>query len=453
MQETKQFTVSASDCLSRRQRLVIGFLFLVMMVAGQHDLTFSTHYDEIMSMSSDQLAYRIETGSIARQIAFVVLLIGGVLVLAGARNHGPYSGALSNNVPLACFIAFAFLSILWSGDPRLTFTRSTEYLIFCIGAAAAGRILGLRGVVWLGFLGSTGYLLIGFISELVLGAFQPLSVAYRFCGTLHPNHQAWNCVLLLISGSVLYPQIRGLWRTAYFVAMTLGVVCLILTKSRTSLVCGALSLIFYWAGRLSIKHKLAVVLSGAILMSCLLAPALLFSSAVTSQLNQILLAGRDADTYENFSGRVPLWQVCMEYVEKRPGAGYGFDSFWSPEHISDISAEEGWTVPIAHNGYIELMLSLGVIGLTLYLYQLAAAWRLLRFSYKATGDPFVRFYLALLIYYCACMLAEAIGFDVGLPTFCLLSMLWSGKLWFRGQSKPSPANTEIREFDPVLACK
>jgi len=422
-------------------------VFLVIMVAGTHDLTYSTHYDSIMAMSSSQLAYKIEAGSITRQIAFVALLIGGVLVMVGARNDGPYSSALRNNVPLACFIGFAFLSILWSSDPELTFKRSTEFLIFCIGAAAAGRILGLRGVVWLGFLGSTGYLLIGLIAEMVLGTFRPLSVDYRFCGTLHPNHQAWNCILLLISGSALLAQIRRSWRAAYFMAMMLAVICLVLTKSRTSLACGALALTFYWAGRTSLKQKLTIVLSGALLTSVLLVTTL-FTSDGTSQLNQMLLAGRDVDTYQNFSGRIPLWRVCMKYVGMRPGMGYGYDGFWTAGHIRDISAEEGWTVPIAHNGYIELMLSLGVIGLILYMYQLGGAWRVLRRSYRATHDPFVRFYLALLIYYWTCMFAEAIGFDVGLPTFCLLSMLWSRKLWFQRQLTLIPTTTVIQGLSP-----
>ena len=448
MQRKKRLMVSISQCLSRRQLLVIGFLFLVMMVAGKHDLTYSAHYDDIMS--SDQLSDMIEAGSTTRQIAFVALLIVGVLVMAGARNDGPHSSALRNNVPLACFVGFAFLSVIWSSDAELTFRRSSEYLIFCIGAAAAGRILGLRGVVWLGFLGSTGYLLIGLISEVVLGTFHPFSFDYRFCGTLHPNHQAWNCILLLISGSALLSQIRNFWRTAYFMAMTLAVVCLFLTKSRTSLVCGALALMFYWVGRLSRKQKLALGLTGTIiLVGVLFAETLV--SGVTSQLDRMLLAGRDADTYQNFSGRIPLWKVCMGYVGVRPHAGYGFDSFWTPDHIRKVSAKEGWTVPISHNDFIELMLGLGVIGLTLYLYQLAGTWRLLRRSYKATRDPFVRFYLALLIFYFACMFTEAIAFDVGLLTFCLLSMLWSRKLWIRRQFAPNLTTTVIQAREPAQA--
>jgi exopolysaccharide production protein ExoQ len=442
MRRHERFTVDNSRGLSMRQCVAIGILFIVMLVTG-HDLTYSAHSDEIKYMSSSQLVDLVVTGgSITRRVSFVVLLIGGVLVLAGAWNDGPRSSALRNNVVLACFVGFTFLSVSWSSDPGLTFRRASEYFIVCVGAAAAGRILGLRGIVWLGFLGSTGYLLIGLISEMVLGTFHPFSLDYRFCGTLHPNHQAWNCGLLLISGSALLPRIRRFWRPAYFMAMTLGVVCLFLTKSRTSLLCGVLALVYYWAGELRPKQLLA---TGTLLVGSLLAATFLPSKTV-SQLDGMLLAGRDTDSYENFSGRLPLWNLAMEYVGERPLAGYGFNSFWTPDHIREVSAEVEWTVSHSHNDYIELMLGLGAIGLSLYLSQLCRTWWLLRRSYERTRNPFVRFYLALLVFYLACMFTEAIAFDVGLPTFCLLSMLWSRK-----QFAPVPAERMIPAPRPMQA--
>src|ERR1035437_3422063 len=120
MQRKERFTVSTLQGLSPHQWLAIGFLFIIMLVVG-HDLTYSVHYDEIMQTSPDKLADMVEAGgSITRRIAFVALLIGGVLVLARARNDGPHSSALRNNVVLACFVGFAFLSLFCSSDPELT---------------------------------------------------------------------------------------------------------------------------------------------------------------------------------------------------------------------------------------------------------------------------------------------------------------------------------------------
>ena len=315
-------------CSSGEQRLMIGFLLLVMFVIGKHDLTASSPYNLAMHMSSDDLAYSVQTGSVQRQIAFVALLAVSILMIVRTRPGVSQPGILRNNLPLACFVGFAILSASWSGDPALTLRRTAEYCILCAGAIAAGRVLGSRGVVWLGFLGSTGYLALGLLAEGVLGTFHPLSLDYRFYGTLYPNEQAWNCILSLITGSTLISRSRGLSRFGFIGVMAIGGVCLMLTKSRTSLVCGVLTLAFYWAERLSRKYILTLLPTATILASVLIGAYLLDSEAA-KQLNQTLLAGRDADTYENFSGRVPLWRLCMEYVAVRPVAGYGFYGFWT----------------------------------------------------------------------------------------------------------------------------
>jgi O-antigen ligase len=207
---------------------------------------------------------------------------------------------------------------------------------------------------------------------------------------------------------------------------------------------------FYWAGRTSLRQKLALVLAGTLLLGALFATTLA-DSGVGSQSGRLLLAGRDADTYENFSGRIPLWKLCMNYVSARPLMGYGFDSFWTPDHIRTISTQEGWAVPAAHNGFIDLMLGLGGIGLAFYLFQLAGTWRLLLRSNATNCDPFVRCYLALLVFYFACMFTETIAFDVGLPTFCVLSLFWSRKLWFRGQFASRSTTAAATTLEPVRA--
>ncbi len=92
------------------------------------------------------------------------------------------------------------------------------------------------------------------------------------------------------------------------------------------------------------------------------------------------------------------------------------------------------------------MLSLGAIGSILYLYQLAATWRALWRSCRNTRDPSVQFCLTVLVFYFACMFTEAIAFDVGLPTFCVLSVLWSRK-----QFTQESAVRAVSRFTPVQA--
>jgi O-antigen ligase len=139
----------------------------------------------------------------------------------------------------------------------------------------------------------------------------------------------------------------------------------------------------------------------------------------------MFLGGREADSVQTLTGRLPLWELSSTYVWQRPVFGYGFDSFWTPDRIRFFSAQLQWAVPHSHNGFIELALDLGGAGLIIYLIQFARTWLLLRRAYKVRLDPVLRFYTALFLFYFLAMFTEAIAFDAGLPSFCILCVFWS----------------------------
>ncbi len=86
-------------------------------------------------------------------------------------------------------------------------------------------------------------------------------------------------------------------------------------------------------------------------------------------LNQIAdyglaLLGRDPDR-NTLLVRFDLWEYAWGYIVQRPIWGYGFDAFWSLPGRRDVITYVGrvWDVRQAHNGFIELWLQLGLVGL------------------------------------------------------------------------------------------
>lgn len=74
------------------------------------------------------------------------------------------------------------------------------------------------------------------------------------------------------------------------------------------------------------------------------------------------------------TGRMPLWNALVPYIQERFLLGYGFgEAFWKFEiYQQAVSQVAGWLVPFAHNGFIEVLLGTGIIGLifwTVYLIQ------------------------------------------------------------------------------------
>jgi len=98
----------------------------------------------------------------------------------------------------------------------------------------------------------------------------------------------------------------------------------------------------------------------------LLAPAVIL---VTNQLAAIApLIGRDAQ----LTGRVDLWLILPSYIAERPWLGYGFGAFWVADsaNVSLIWNAVGWTPPHAHDGWLDALLELGVVGLALLCLQI-----------------------------------------------------------------------------------
>jgi len=66
--------------------------------------------------------------------------------------------------------------------------------------------------------------------------------------------------------------------------------------------------------------------------------------------------------------RLEIWSAVFDVLDKQYWLGLGFESFWvegSPTRQT-VEATVGWAVSYAHNGYIETVLGIGLIGLFLF---------------------------------------------------------------------------------------
>jgi exopolysaccharide production protein ExoQ len=69
----------------------------------------------------------------------------------------------------------------------------------------------------------------------------------------------------------------------------------------------------------------------------------------------------------SLTGRVPLWQELIDqYARHKPLAGHGYGAFWTPVHIDEVAASQGWSPAYAHSTYFDLLLSIGMIGMLMF---------------------------------------------------------------------------------------
>jgi len=78
-----------------------------------------------------------------------------------------------------------------------------------------------------------------------------------------------------------------------------------------------------------------------------------------------------------FSGRTSIWKVSIESLDGiKLFIGYGFNSFWSTLGEANVARSlVGFRAFNSHNGYIELTLSLGLVGLFLYVFLIVNLFR------------------------------------------------------------------------------
>jgi exopolysaccharide production protein ExoQ len=361
------------------------FLFLtVVFFLVYHDLSYSRKMADGLQSSEDDIATSVAEGSIVRRVSLLSL---GLFAIASLVRHRAHC-RLRITDPLGwiflSFVAWAPLSLVWAEDPALSIRRQVVFAIVCTAAAAIACRFSFRGIILWTFFSTSLFLVIGVLAEVFLGTFRPFASGYRFAGTVPPNGQGIDCALLVLSG-VAAADLEKHRLTIFRACALLGFVFLIFTGSRTSIAACLLAFSVYLGIVCSRAMKIAMAYSSSIVFCLIL---MVMGDTFLPKLQSAFIAGRDSSTIDTFNGRTGIWDDVSYYVRQRPILGYGFGGFWTPAHLSEISEQEKWAVPDGHSTYLDYLLTLGSVGMALYILLLilgiTSAFRFYRSSRNST---------------------------------------------------------------------
>jgi O-antigen ligase len=141
--------------------------------------------------------------------------------------------------------------------------------------------------------------------------------------------------------------------------------------------------------------------------------------------------------------RIPMWEDLLS-VAPDPIVGAGYDIFWVT--APGLRMSERWSVAQAHNGYLELYLSLGITGLALTLaYMLSGLFTVRR-------DLAVDYTTSILR---LCFIPIVMVYNWTEATFSGVSNMWLvfflGALNVRGIMPPDPVSLASHEEPRVRA--
>ena len=286
--------------------------------------------------------------------------------------------------PILVLPGLSVLSTLWSIDPLLTLRRSSFFTLSTVMAAYLGERYSIEELAGL-FAEAECWLMGGSLAMFCIlpakvldpshmGAWKGLTVHKNVFGEC----MAVAVVLLLL---VRFRGHRMLQR--FFFIASVGLLYLAHSVTPT-IACGVVVLsipVLRRVSRLRIQERV-------IAYGLLATVAVVGSFAMTTYSASLLqLVGKDS----TLSGRAELWSLVMDAIWKKPILGYGYEAFWQgfKGESRGILESTGWLVPMAHNGYLDLWLSLGLVGLAVYalvfLKSIRMALRYLRHDRRSTG--------------------------------------------------------------------
>lgn len=335
-------------------------------------LCFATQMFPVLFLNDDgpnqDIKESLRYAWIPAYLAILVLVLPRLpIVVAGARR-----------APLIVFLnVLCISSVLWSVSPDDTARRcvalllSTLFGLYLGARFAPVRYLRLLALVFgVIVLASFAFALLpGQIGVMTM----PEDVAGSWRGIYpHKNLLGRAMILTMMVLAVIAPRFSS-WRMFIRLEFVLAVALLLLSDSKTSLIIGILAAAAYGIVALLRRrshHKAALMIAGLFAL-----PALVVAASNMGAIFEFF--GRDS----TLTGRTDVWDLVWDQIQKRYWLGYGYQAFWVDPigPATRIWLELKWNTPEVHNGYLELWLGLGFIGLlavaTSLVTNFALAWK------------------------------------------------------------------------------
>jgi exopolysaccharide production protein ExoQ len=367
--------------------------------------------------SYPQSADDLLEGSPTDRMVFLGLIAAGCLVLS--RRHIPWRELFRNNVWLSLFFLYCGISILWSDFPLVAFKRWVKglgdpvmVLILLSDRQPAKAVETL--------IKRCAYVLI------------PLSIVFiKYYPELGRAYDEW-------TGRAYYTGVTTNKNLLGYLLLVFGLyfVCALFGKGTRDRVAGkrmdvAIAVLFLlmiqWLfGMADSKTALMGLIVGSLVALGLryasvrkhfgtyaVAGILMcVSLQLAFDIAESLVASVGRDT--TLTGRTELWASVLR-MRVDAWFGAGFESFWLGERLKQLWAEYYFRPNQAHNGYIEIYLNLGWVGVCLFGGVLWASYRTIEkrlmlsrgLGTTKTGDAaFATFGLAYLTAYVAYNMTE-----------------------------------------------
>jgi exopolysaccharide production protein ExoQ len=339
------------------------------------------------------------------RLVYTSLLAVGLVVLV--KRRGQVARILRANGPILLFLSYCAMSLFWSDFPGVALKRWTKALgdlvMVLIVLSDPDRSTAIKR-----FLARAGFLLLP-VSVLFVKYYPDLGRAYgRWDGKAFYTGVASDKNMLGVI--CLFFGLGSAWRfltacqdrksasrtrrlIAHGAILTMALWLLWIANSMTSLFCFLIATGMLLATTFRSVTPRPVVVHVLVTAILVVSVSVLFLGLSPSVLNTI---GRDP----TLTDRTAIWTLIIS-MNNNSLVGSGFESFWLGPRLDKIWSVYAWGPTEAHNGYLEIYLSLGWAGVALLAVVLATGYRTVVAAYRRhspTGTLWLAYFVVGMIY-------------------------------------------------------
>jgi exopolysaccharide production protein ExoQ len=337
---------------------------ILAFFAVQGAIPFIAPNQALESTHSSASALTLYGGIISQCVVYGAIAF---LLLLQSRRIAPRLGAMQWTAP---FTVLVVASTLWSQFPSLTIRRSLSFAL----AGLFGLYLAIRfpirrqlSILWMSMIALA-------VATAVLATCFPKLGLDASAG----HHQDWQGVftqknacgrMMVLATAVVLAD----WRISPLRLMSLPAFLFVMFMSGSrgawaiEVVVLALYALLALARRLDSRSRIMLFLAAACVAAILAGIVWCYLPALLQML------GRDA----TLSGRTQIWKQVWRFILVRPALGWGYAAFWRgiEGEAFHVVAAVRFVVFHAHNGFLEIWLELGLLGLVLFALSHLRAWR------------------------------------------------------------------------------
>lgn len=307
---------------------------------------------------------------------FGFLILFGIMILK-KRNLNVYD-VIRNNKSVLLLLTYSGVSILWSDFPFVSLKRYVKEIGFVIMILIVYTEKNPSEAVKMLFRWPA-YILIP-ISVMLIKYYPHIGVKYspwsgfpEVVGVTNSKNMLGTMVLAF--GMFFFWSLFSLNKEdkgpdyrkkvcIHVFLLYLVFWLLIKTNSVTSTICLVTGIAFYMLSEMKfVKNHLKFV-------SIFVLAILPFLTIFLDDIQKVFFSGVGRDL--SLTGRVDLWPDLIKLVPN-PLIGTGFDSFWLGERLRKLWIMYWWHPNVAHNGFLETYINLGLVGVVLLVLVIVAA--------------------------------------------------------------------------------